>query len=69
MAVYWILIGRQRGNDMDKRKKANLYAVLLGIGSLLSLFHPAKAIAQTNPADDLKNIGGDFQRAMQKAQK
>ena len=54
---------------MDKRKKANLYAVLLGIGSLLSLFHPAKTIVQTNPADDLKNIGGDFQRAMQKARK
>lgn len=54
---------------MDKRKKANLYAVLLGIGSLLSLFHPAKTIVQTNPADDLKNIDGDFQRAMQKMQK
>lgn len=47
-------------------KKRYLYAVLLGIGSLLNLYHPAKAAPKGGLADDLKNIGNDFQRAMRR---
>ncbi|HGH6607141.1 TPA: hypothetical protein ACJL6G_002038 [Neisseria meningitidis] len=50
-------------------EKRNTYAFLLGIGSLLGLFHPAKIAIRPNPADDLKNIGGDFQRAIEKVRK
>ncbi|MFK7642872.1 hypothetical protein ACI43T_10300 [Neisseria oralis] len=50
-------------------KKQHLYALLFGIGSLLSLYHPAKAAPKGSQAEDLKNIGGDFQRAMQRVEK
>lgn len=50
-------------------KKHYLYAVLLGIGSLLNLYHPAKAAPKGGLTDDLRNIGNDFQRAMQKVRK
>lgn len=54
--------------------KKHFYAFLLGIGSVLSIFHPVKAVANTgnhmatdqeNLRNDMNNIGNDFRRAMQ----
>ncbi|WP_186804467.1 hypothetical protein [Neisseria meningitidis] len=50
-------------------KKRNTYALLLGIGSLLGLFHPAKTAFRPNSAYDLTNIGGALQPALEKARK
>lgn len=50
------------------------YALLLGIGSIFSIFHPAKPFPAVgkgaradyeNLSNDMKNIGNDFRRAMQ----